>query len=64
MLQTFEKIICFVLLFHFRTPPYRDTQIQDNVSVMMELVRPKDNSRSESMKFTYLPSSNRNREFI
>lgn len=40
----------------FRTPRYRDTQIQENVVVKMELLRPKDNSRSEALNFTYKPA--------
>ncbi|XP_034238901.1 nuclear factor NF-kappa-B p110 subunit-like isoform X2 [Thrips palmi] len=40
----------------FRTPQYRDLQIQKNVEVKMELQRPKDNSRSEPLKFMYKPA--------
>ncbi|XP_065579089.1 transcription factor p65-like [Artemia franciscana] len=39
----------------FRTPPYRDSTIEHDVNVFMELFRPSDGTRSKSRPFTYKP---------
>ncbi|XP_052119561.1 nuclear factor NF-kappa-B p110 subunit, partial [Frankliniella occidentalis] len=40
----------------FRTPPYKRTDIEKDVSVKVELVRPKDNARSDPVPFRYKPA--------
>ncbi|XP_059474830.1 nuclear factor NF-kappa-B p110 subunit-like isoform X2 [Neocloeon triangulifer] len=40
----------------FNTPPYRDQSIDNDVEVLFELVRPKDNQRSEPLAFIYRPA--------
>ncbi|XP_047109637.1 nuclear factor NF-kappa-B p110 subunit isoform X1 [Schistocerca piceifrons] len=40
----------------FRTPPYRDTEITDNVNVYLQLYRPTDGDCSEPIQFSYKPS--------
>ncbi|RWS29037.1 nuclear factor NF-kappa-B p105 subunit-like protein [Leptotrombidium deliense] len=39
----------------FRTPPYRDQNIENAVQVYVQLFRPKDSEYSESRPFTYKP---------
>lgn len=39
----------------FRTPPYRDTDLDDYVQVFLQLYRPKDSEYSEPRPFTYCP---------
>ncbi|KAI4459558.1 nuclear factor nf-kappa-b protein [Holotrichia oblita] len=41
----------------FRTPPYKDLNIDEQKKVFIELERPSDGSRSEPREFTYIPSS-------
>lgn len=41
----------------FRTPPYKDVNIEHDVKVCIELVRKSDNSRSDPKGFTYTPST-------
>jgi len=40
----------------FRTPPYRDTEIDKTVDVFLQLYRPTDGDCSEPIKFAYKPS--------
>lgn len=40
----------------FRTPPYRDTEIDKTVDVFLQLYRPTDGDCSEPIKFSYKPS--------
>lgn len=40
---------------YFRTPPFKSVAIIEPVTVMMQLRRPSDNARSESMDFQMLP---------
>lgn len=40
----------------FRTPPYRDTEIDKTVDVFVQLYRPTDGDCSEAIKFAYKPS--------
>jgi Rel/ankyrin family protein len=40
----------------FRTPPYRDTEIDKTVDVYLQLYRPTDGDCSEPIKFAYKPS--------
>jgi Rel/ankyrin family protein len=40
----------------FRTPPYRDTEINETVEVFLQLYRPTDGDCSEPIKFAYKPS--------
>lgn len=42
----------------FKTPPYRDQNIQDPVRVFIELERPSDRARSEPKEFCYTPNGN------
>ncbi|XP_034532374.1 transcription factor p65 [Notolabrus celidotus] len=39
----------------FRTPPYRDTNLQEPIRVKMQLRRPSDREVSEPIDFKYLP---------
>jgi Rel/ankyrin family protein len=40
----------------FRTPPYRDTEIDKTVDVYLQLYRPTDGDCSEPIKFAYKPT--------
>ncbi|MEQ2196488.1 hypothetical protein XENOCAPTIV_030226 [Xenoophorus captivus] len=40
----------------FRTPPYRDTNLNEPIKVKMQLRRPSDREVSEPMDFQYLPA--------
>ncbi|GJQ72717.1 Rel [Trypoxylus dichotomus] len=42
----------------FRTPPYKDLNIEEQKKVFIELERPSDGSRSEPREFTYIPGQN------
>lgn len=50
------------VLPYFRTPPYKNPEIESNVDVFFELYRPtassNGSSTSESFKFTYHPDPN------
>jgi hypothetical protein len=39
----------------FRTPPYRDQNIESSVQVYLQLYRPRDGEFSEARPFTYKP---------
>lgn len=39
----------------FRTPPYRDQNIESSVQVYLQLYRPRDGEYSEPRPFTYKP---------
>ena len=39
----------------FKTPPFRDEAIQENVEVEVKLRRPSDMETSRPLVFTYLP---------
>ena len=40
----------------FKTPPYKNTDIEENVEVYIKLERPTDGDSSESVTFCYKPS--------
>lgn len=40
-----------------RTPPYHNININGQVKVNIELVRPSDNAKSEPKEFTYIPTN-------
>ena len=42
----------------FRTPPYRDPNIERSVQVYLQLFRPRDGEYSEARPFTYKPKEN------
>lgn len=43
------------LLSQFRTPPYEDQTVTEDVNVFFELYRPSDNAYSEPKHFRYKP---------
>lgn len=44
-------------VFYFRTPPYRDQNIQKERQCFIQLLRPSDNDVSEPHQFVYKPSN-------
>ena len=41
--------------FYFRTPPYENQTVTEDVNVFFELYRPSDNAYSEPKHFRYKP---------
>lgn len=51
--------MCFsIFILIFRTPPYKDQNIEHDVKVFIQLIRKTDNSRSDPKCFTYTPALN------
>ena len=42
-------------MFYFRTPPYENQTVTEDVNVFFELYRPSDNAYSEPKHFRYKP---------
>lgn len=47
----------------FRTPPYRDVDVDEFVQVYLQLYRPKDGEYSEPRPFTYYPKEHEKGDF-
>lgn len=50
-----ESDVHYQVAIVFKTPPYRDTNLQQQVTVKFQLIRKSDNDCSEPFEFTYLP---------
>ncbi|XP_054920966.1 nuclear factor NF-kappa-B p100 subunit isoform X3 [Dermacentor andersoni] len=50
-----ESDVHYQVAIVFKTPPYRNTNLQHQVAVKFQLIRKSDNDCSEPFEFTYLP---------